>query len=181
MTTGGRILCIFYAFFGIPINILFLQVIGEVLLNVQQALVTRFETGCLKTEDVPKFLNEKCTLLGFLLLLVLLFIGTGIQIELEDWTFLEGFYAYFITFTTVGFGDLIPVHSTKKPGHVVIRVFMIILGLVAMSNMLNALASCQDTLQLLKKVRQRCGRRGSIQISEQNANAAIEMQENASK
>ena len=150
------------------------------MLNGQQALVTKFETGFLKRESAPRYLNEKCTLLGFLCLLTLLFVSAGIQMEIEDWTFLEGFYCFFITFTTVGFGDLIPGHSTRKPGHVALRIFMIILGLAAMSNMLNALASCQDSAKLFKKLKGRCGRTaGKVEINENDANADIEMNEDS--
>ena len=102
--------------------------------------------------------------------------STGIQMRIEDWTFAEGFYCFFITFTTVGFGDLIPGQLTHKPGHVALRIFLIIFGLVAMSSMLNAIVKCQDTLQLLK-LKMRCGRSGNAEISKQDDNADMEMNE----
>ena len=145
------------------------------MLNGQQALVKRLETRFLKRES--KYVNEKCTLLGFLLLLILLFTSAGVQMEIESWTFLEGVYCYFITFTTVGFGDLIPGESTQEPGHVALRSVLIIFGLAAMSNMLNALANCQDSAQLIKRLKLRCGRKGSIEVSENAGNADIEMNE----
>lgn len=151
------------------------------MLNGQQSLVTKFETGCLKREGSPKFLNEKCTLLGILFLLTLLFMSAGIQMEIEDWTFLEGFYCYFITFTTVGFGDLIPGQSLRNPGYIGMRIFLIIIGLVAMSNLLNALVNCHDTLKLFGKLKQRCGRSGSIEAGEHKGDAGIEMNENTPK
>ena len=52
------------------------------MLNGQQILITRFEKGCLKIDGKPKFLNEKCTFLGVLLLLTLLLVGAGIQMRL---------------------------------------------------------------------------------------------------
>ena len=151
------------------------------MLNGQQTLVSKFEAGCLKREGAPKFLNEKCTLLGFLILLTLLFISTGIHMEIEDWTFLEGFYCYFITFTTVGFGDLIPGQSRKKTGDVVLRIILIILGLVAMSNMLIAIANCHDAAQLFKKLKACCGKTGSVEIGKQDEDAGMELKEQASK
>ena len=147
------------------------------MLNGQQALVTRLETGFLKRES--KYVNEKCTLLGFLLLLTLLFMSAGIQMEIEDWTFLERFYCYFITFTTVGFGDLIPGQSTHKPGHAAVRILLIIFGLAAMSNMLNALANCEDSAKLIKRLKVRCGRKGSVEASENADNADIEVNDDS--
>ena len=148
------------------------------MLNGQQVLVTRFETRFLKRESAPKYLNEKCTLLGLVLLLTWLFMSAGLQMRIDDWTFLEGVYCFFITFTTVGFGDLIPGQSTRhKPGHVGLRIFLIIFGLVAMSNMLNAIVNCEDTIQLLKKLKMCCGRKGNVEISEQDDHADMEMNE----
>ena len=161
MTTGGRVLCIFYALFGIPINILFLQLIGQRMLRGEQLLVTKFETEFLKTEGVPKYLNEKCSLLGFVLLVILLVISARTQKAIDDWTFFEGFYAYFITYTTVGFGDLIPGDKTRSPGHTAVRVIFIILGLAAMSNVINGLVKCTECLRWFTKLTARCGRNKS--------------------
>ncbi|XP_068743602.1 potassium channel subfamily K member 17-like [Montipora capricornis] len=173
VTTAGRILCIFYALFGIPLNIWLLQFVGQVVLNGQQILVTRVEKDLLKkNSEQVNFLNEKCALLGVLLLFTLLLICTGIQVALEEWTFLEGFYCYFITFATVGFGDLIPGQSTSGLG--LLRIFLIIFGLVAMSNVLNALASCTDILSLLKAIKARCGGTDSSEVEEKE-NYEVEM------
>lgn len=176
VTTGGRVLCIFYAFFGIPINILFLQLVGERMLQVEQHLVTRFEATFLNKEGVPKFLNEKCSLLGFVLLVILLLISARTQKAIDDWTFFEGFYAYFITYTTVGFGDLIPGDKVRSPGHTTVRVIFIILGLAAMSNVINALVKCTECLRWLTRLTARCGRNKSAdRPGETEGNGELEL------
>ena len=151
------------------------------MLNGQQILITRFEKGCLKIDGKPKFLNEKCTFLGVLLLLTLLLLGAGIQMSIQEWTFLEGFYAYFITFTTVGFGDLIPGHESGNKAHMVYRVILIILGLAAMSNVINSIVKCEDSAKLFKKLKERFRRTRSVEVSEQNENGGEEMIEKAPK
>ena len=176
VTTGGRVLCIFYAFFGIPINILFLQLVGERMLQVEQHLVTRFEATFLNKEGVPKFLNEKCSLLGFVLLVILLLISARTQKAIDDWTFFEGFYAYFITYTTVGFGDLIPGDKVRSPGHTTVRVIFIILGLAAMSNVINALVKCTECLRWFTRLTARCGRNKSAdRPGETEGNGELEL------
>ena len=161
VTTGGRVLCIFYALFGIPINILFLQLVGERMLCGEQRLVTSFERRFLKRAGVPKYLNEKCSLLGFVLLVLLLVISARTQKAIDNWTFFEGFYAYFITYTTVGFGDLIPGENPRSAGHTMLRVIFIILGLAAMSNVINALVKCTECLHWFTTLTARCGRNKS--------------------
>ena len=178
MTTGGRVLCIFYAFFGIPINILFLQLVGERMLQLEQHLVTRFEARFLKKEGVPKYLNEKCSLLGFVLLMILLVISARTQKAIDNWTFFEGFYAYFITYATVGFGDLIPGDKVRSPGHTAVRVIFIILGLAAMSNVINALVKCTECLRWFTKLTARYGRNKSADRPvETEGNGGLELTE----
>lgn len=148
------------------------------MLTGQQILITRFEKGCLKIDGKPKFLNEKCAFLGFLLLLVFLLLGAGIQTKIDEWTFLEGFYAYFITFTTVGFGDLIPGHSrsnSRHQAHMAYRVTMIILGLAAMSNVINSIVKSHEYEKLYTKLRERFRRTASVENSEQNDDGGEEM------
>ena len=171
-------LCIFYALFGIPINIVFLQLVGQRMLRGEQHLVTEFETRFLKTEGVPKYLNEKCSFLGFVLLVVLLLISARTQKAIDDWSFFDGFYAYFITYTTVGFGDLIPGDKVKSPGHTAVRVIFIILGLAAMSNVINALVKCTECLRWFTKLTARCERNKSVDLpAETEGGGELELNE----
>lgn len=162
-------LCIFFALFGIPINILFLQLIGERLLLGEKYLVTKLETKCLKREGVPRYLNEKCSFVGVLLLVILLVMCAGIHTVIDGWTFFEGFYAFFITFTTVGFGDLIPgtVDGRMERGNTAIQATFIVLGLAAMSNVINGLVNCSEAGVLFRKLTGRCGRRSSVEVTDQ--------------
>ena len=154
-----------------------LQLVGQVVLRGQQILVSKVEKDLLKREGELKFVNEKCTLLGLLLLLTLLLVCTGIQVSLDNWTFLDGIYCYFITFATVGFGDLIPGNSQgpKNPGLVFLRILLIVLGLVAMSNVLNAVLSCEDSAKWLTRLRGRCSGETTDSVEEEEKGNNIEM------
>ena len=146
-------MCMFYALFGIPLCVLFLQAVGEGILKGQRKMLIKLEVSCLKRTGEPRYLNEKCVAMSFLLLIILIFIGAGVQQNLEEWSIIQGVYCYFITFTTIGFGDLIPGYL----GGTVMRIIhplYIILGLVVMSNVLNALVGCSDSIEALKN---RCG------------------------
>lgn len=151
------------------------------MLRSEHFLVMKFEQGCLKREGAPKFLNEKCSFVGFLLLLIILFAGAGCQMEMENWTFFEGFYAYFITFTTVGFGDLIPgsmIRGSPK-AKITVSILFIIMGLAAMSNVINGLVNCSESMELFRRLGEHCGRRRSVEISpETPKKSEIELNEN---
>ncbi|XP_070567850.1 potassium channel subfamily K member 18-like [Ptychodera flava] len=82
-------------------------------------------------EDVP---------LTFLVLLLILYIciGAAVFASSENWSYTEAIYFCTITFTTVGFGDLIPVYNVKDPisQQALIAAF-IITGMVMMSSCLS--------------------------------------------
>ena len=75
-------------------------------------------------------------------LLLLLLIGAAIQMKVEGWSYGDSLYFYVVTFTTVGFGDLLPQEAKY------ITVPFILLGLTAISNILHAAAA----VALIKRV-----------------------------
>lgn len=135
VTALGKILCVVYAFFGIPITILLLRFIGQQMLRGERSLITAIERRCLGRNGAPSRLNEKCFLFGFVYLLLLLLIGAAAQMKAEDWSYGNSLYFYVITFTTIGYGDLYPQEAKY------ITVPFILLGLTAISNILHAAAA----------------------------------------
>jgi len=142
VTSLGKGLCVVYAFFGIPITILLLRFIGQQMLRGERSLITAIEKHCLGRNGAPSRLNEKCFLFGFVYLLLLLLIGAAIQMKVEGWSYGDSLYFYVVTFTTVGFGDLLPQEAKY------ITVPFILLGLTAISNILHAAAA----VALIKRV-----------------------------
>lgn len=144
-TQGGRLFSIIYAFFGIIIFVRTLQLLGQNMFAVEKRLVPKIEKICFRMDvqnHQPLKLPEKCLLINAFI--VVLFILTGAALEAyvkgqrkQDWTFLDGVYAWYITFTTIGFGDMIP--STLP--HWLFCLYTLI-GLCNMSCLLNAIAAC---------------------------------------
>ena len=130
-----------YAFFGIPITILLFKVIGQQMLQGERWLITTIEKRCLGRNGAPSCLNGKCLLLAIIYFLLLLLIGADAHVRAEDWSYGDGLYFYAITFTTVGFGDLLPQERY-------IAVPFLLLGLTAISNILHAAAG----LALIKRI-----------------------------
>lgn len=135
VTFLGKALCVVYAIFGIPITILLLRFIGQQMLRGERSLIRAIERRCLGKSGPPCRLNEKCFLIGFVYLLLLLVIGAAAQMTAEGWGYGESFYFYVVTFTTVGFGDFYPQKAKF------ITIPFIFLGLTAISNILHAAAA----------------------------------------
>lgn len=86
---------------------------GELLGTCITFVIIKTETVLLKRAE-PKHIKEKtflmaCTLMFFLHVLV-----SVLAIFFENWSFLEGYYAWFITFTTIGFGDYVQFETLQK-------------------------------------------------------------------
>ena len=142
VTSLGKGLCLVYAFFGNPITILLFKVIGQQILRGERSLITAIEKHCLGRNRDPSCLNGKFLLLAIVYFLLLLVIGAAAYMKAEGWSYVDGLYFYSITFTTVGFGDLLPQKERD------IAVPFILLGLIAISNILHAAAA----VALIKRV-----------------------------
>ena len=142
VTSLGKGLCVVYAFFGNPITILLFKVIGQQILRGERSLITAIEKHCLGRNRDPSCLNGKFLLLAIVYFLLLLLIGAAAYMKAEGWNYVDGLYFYSITFTTVGFGDLLPQKERD------IALPFILLGLIAISNILHAAAA----VALIKRV-----------------------------
>jgi hypothetical protein len=62
--------------------------------------------------------------------------GALLFAQWEDWPFLDGAYFCFITFTTIGFGDLVPGKSTvaqSKAGKAAMCALFLLFGMIVMA------------------------------------------------
>ena len=109
-TTYGKLFCIVFCLFGIPICLLTLKTAGELISRFLRCAITRFESKVLRNKDVSH-IEIKCTLLALTLMALYLSLSATVQVIWEKWTFLDAFYAWFVAFSTIGFGDYIPFDS----------------------------------------------------------------------
>ncbi|XP_022617680.1 potassium channel subfamily K member 5-like [Seriola dumerili] len=103
-TIGGRVFCILYGLFGIPLCLVWISELGSFFgdraKRLSQVLIH-------KGVSVKK-VQLTCTALFLLWGLFLhLLIPPFVFMSLEGWSYLEGIYFSFITLTTVGFGDYV--------------------------------------------------------------------------
>lgn len=102
-TGFGKVALVVYALIGIPINMIFLQGIGNQMTRLA-ARVNRLRV-CARRPTVSRVLNM------FFICLAgasLLFIGpTFVFLYAEQWSILEGLYFCFVTLSTIGLGDYI--------------------------------------------------------------------------
>ncbi|XP_061824486.1 potassium channel subfamily K member 5a [Nerophis lumbriciformis] len=136
-TSTGRVFCIFYGLFGVPLCLTWISELGK------------FFGG--RAKHFGQYLTKKgfslrkaqftCTAI-FLLwgLLIHLVLPPFVFMSQEGWTYIEGLYFSFVTLTTIGFGDLVAGVEPTKDYPTLYRYFVevwIYLGLAWLSLFFN--------------------------------------------
>ena len=155
-TNAGRIFCILYALVGIPLTWLMLSTlakyinewIGRALKYCYERVLKRKPTGIgIKTASIT-------LMISILMILTIALFGC----YLEGWRYLDGVYFGFITLTTIGFGDFVPLHPSPNrdpsgyPAHVLIFTIMSIIyftiGLAIVSSVLLSIRNAMEEKSL---------------------------------
>ncbi|XP_077198101.1 potassium channel subfamily K member 16 [Paroedura picta] len=135
-TVPGQVFCVFYALFGVPLNLAFLNQLGKELsahlINLEGWVHKPGRARVAQTLAMGLFLTA-----GSLLFLVF---PPMIFSYVEGWSYGEGFYFTFITLSTIGFGDYVVGTDPNKHYISVYRslaAIWIVLGLVWLALIFN--------------------------------------------
>ena len=116
-TPAGQILCIFICLLGIPITLLALKSVGDLMAKLVNALVTKFESKLFKRAH-PEKVETKSAVILFFLMVIFIVANGRLVMSTQGWTFVESVYFWFVTLTTIGFGDYVPekrkFHSEQR-------------------------------------------------------------------
>ena len=92
---------------------LFLKSMGEFLCFEVKKLVIAFEKNILG-RDQPRNIKIKTCVAIDMLMLLLTSLCSVMSMFLDNLTFIESFYMWFTTFTTIGFGDYKPSENFER-------------------------------------------------------------------
>ena len=108
-TNNGKVFYIFFSIIGIVLMMTLLRSCGKILMTLNKNLYTRVSRYLWRDKE-PYLSNQlmsiisMCTIfLGFMLLVVWHDKNIG---EVDHWNWIDTFYFWLVTFTTVGFGDV---------------------------------------------------------------------------
>ena len=152
-TDAGRIILIFYALVGIPLNLWTLKVMGDVFTSLLTNLVSKFEKTVLRRQELKHIKLKVVAGMAALNITVLLLGGLMYKVS-ENWSYIEGIYYCFIVYSTIGFGDLVPnegheFSSQKEVFMMFVRGFNLIIGLSLLSSLLSSIIQAADELKVV--------------------------------
>uniref|UniRef100_G1SRD7 Kinesin family member 6 n=1 Tax=Oryctolagus cuniculus TaxID=9986 RepID=G1SRD7_RABIT len=136
-TPAGRLFCVFYGLFGVPLCLTWISALGKFFGGRAKRLgqfLTRRGVSLRKAQIT-------CTAIFIVWgVLVHLVIPPFVFMVTEEWDYIEGFYYSFITISTIGFGDFVAGVNPSANYHALYRYFVelwIYLGLAWLSLFVN--------------------------------------------
>lgn len=132
-----------YAIFGIPLALLVFKSFARLYNKLLKYFIMMLGKYIRKQHEIRN-LEFIVLVLNIVALVAMIVASATVSFYQDDWNMREGIYVWFITFTTVGFGDLIPstmVEGFQPNSH-------IIPGLCFMSGVVDALVECAAGLQV---------------------------------
>ena len=173
-----------------------LKTVGELIVYGVNKVVKKFETKVLKKSEVRQ-LQTKTAVILFLLLVMLIMTASILLARTAGWTVTESVYCWFITYTTIGFGDYVAkdfpqsiqmlssngsrshqgqekrvfeIEETARIFLSILGLFYSIQGLCLVSSVLNSIMAAIEELNL----RPRCLRRKTEDRASDNNDSSPE-------
>ncbi|NXA13335.1 KCNKG protein, partial [Sapayoa aenigma] len=143
-TVAGQIFCVFYALFGVPLNLAFLNQLGKGL-NAHLLTLERWVQKPGRAQVQYQFMICFHYFKTMFPPLVFSYV--------EGWSYGEGFYFTFITLSTIGFGDYVVGTNPNKhyiPVYRSLTAIWIVFGLAWLALVFNVGANLMEKFLQLK-------------------------------
>ena len=149
----GQGVTIIFCTIGIPMTMLAMKSLWELLAIGVRSLVIKTETILLnRTEPRHVKLNTICVS-GYIIVFQHVMLASLSTSFTANWSFLESFYAWFITLSTIGFGDV------EKMSKLLLILYMVLFSLpyvMSLSFCSCILSLLVDSMDQIRQMRDRC-------------------------
>ncbi|XP_041614502.1 potassium channel subfamily K member 5 isoform X3 [Vulpes vulpes] len=172
-TPAGRLFCVFYGLFGVPLCLTWISALGKFFGGRAKRL------GQFLTKRGVSLRQAQITCTAIFIVwgvLVHLVIPPFVFMVTEEWDYIEGLYYSFITISTIGFGDFVAGVNPSANYHALYRYFVelwIYLGLAWLSLFVNWKVSM--FVEVHKAIKKRRRRRKESFESSPHSKKALQM------
>lgn len=176
-TATGMWLTIVAGFMGIPIMVVTLKTQGE-LINCFIHFVIKFVERKIMKRSSVKHLEGKTLIITFVMVWSLLLSCAAMEKKYHNWTLLEGIYAWFISISTIGFGDYVVRLHTRNQNNedslvsLVITFLLISFGLGIISGVINAFGDFLVRNRQVRNILTICFGFGAVRLTPNRPNDA---------
>uniref|UniRef100_A0A2P2I4Z0 Potassium channel subfamily K member 1-like n=1 Tax=Hirondellea gigas TaxID=1518452 RepID=A0A2P2I4Z0_9CRUS len=148
LSEEGKLFCIAYAIFGIPMTFMLLNALVDRLM-LPSTFLLQWLIARLHSIDHPLRIQvlHLCVVGVVSFLLFMLFPGLIFAEIEQDWTIFDSIYYCFISLTTIGLGDFIPgdsVNQDVRPFYKIATTIYLLLGLSAVMLLLRLYGEIQQ-------------------------------------
>ncbi|XP_014905316.1 potassium channel subfamily K member 17-like [Poecilia latipinna] len=150
-TTTGQIFCVFFALFGIPLNVVVLNRVGKYMLTLERNVSDFLEGKSGRKGCTRFFVHLFCYICGTVLFFIMPMLVFQQQ---EGWTYSQAIYYCFITLSTIGFGDFVADSNPDKnypDWYSVLMASWIFFGLAWLALLINHTIDILERLNALLK------------------------------
>ncbi|XP_048831383.1 potassium channel subfamily K member 17 [Brienomyrus brachyistius] len=103
-TMEGQIFCVFFALFGIPLNVVVLNRVGKYMLAIERNICDFMETKTKYKQAIRVMIHLLSLATGTAVFFVVPMIVFALN---EGWSYAQAIYYCFISLSTIGFGDYV--------------------------------------------------------------------------
>lgn len=156
-TIPGKCFCIIYTLIGIPIALIMFQSVGERLNSLIAYVLGKIKKRLnLKNQDVG--LVELITVESVLTMTITCF-ASYVFMRNEGWSYFDAMYYCFITLTTIGFGDMVPMQKdnalSSNFAYACFTILFILTGLITLASSMNLLVLRLATINAEEQVQEK--------------------------
>lgn len=142
-TKLGKIIVIFYSMIGITIALFQYSFVSATILHLVKCTIKTFEFLVLKRKTVAH-LKVKILLLTFILFISLLTCAASISNhgDLQGYSWLDSFYFWWITISTIGYGDMrlhLASYVENHPEYVILLFIFTVFGIAMVATTISAI------------------------------------------
>ena len=124
------------------------------MMNMQIEFIRWFNRTCFNMSRVNSIHLKASILNCFLTVFVILLFAGMTLLKRKDWTYFEGFYFVFITFTTIGFGDYVPIYDKGFSEFDIVSVTLaVFIGFSLMTSLLCSVSGALEEYGVKKVIR----------------------------
>lgn len=157
-TWQGQLFCIFFSLIAIPVAGIMLISVGNHVSLAIRVFIRLMEKTCF-SRVVSGSAELKSTVVTFLLMILMIIFGAILTSHTDNWSFVEGTYFFFISVSTIGFGDYVvndgELESSDHGKTIAVNftIVLITLGLCVVSSVLCSVSAVIEERQRRLRMR----------------------------